>query len=126
MARSKGFIFPKHTQSAAAFGTSFGHPARVEMLERLSKADALSYDDLIFGIKLRRSTLSDHLAQLTKANLIMPVLLANNLAGYQLNRRQMVTYLNVVRDKFNTTAMIRELELNQAEREDLWGLPDTA
>lgn len=117
MARSKGFIFPPTTQSAAAFGKAFGHEARVEMLERLSSGRALSYEDLIAGIALQRSTLGDHVKQLERAGLIKPVLLLNNLGGYQLNRQQLVSYLKVVREKFKTTTVFRELEAVSALEE---------
>jgi hypothetical protein len=85
MAVSKGFTFSAQDQITADWGKAFAHPARVLMLRRLIEYGAMSYSAMTGGMPIARGPIADHVDKLKRANLILPVLLANNLGGYTLN-----------------------------------------
>jgi DNA-binding transcriptional ArsR family regulator len=87
MAVSKAFLFSSKGQALSTFGKAIGHPARAEILARLVDRGVLTYSEMIYGLPLKKGTINDHLTKLKGANLIEPVLLANNLVGYKVNRK---------------------------------------
>lgn len=108
MAISKAFLFSSKGQTLSTFGKAVGHPARAEMLSRLVDRGVLTYSELIHGLPLKKGSINDHLTKLKGANLIKPVLLANNLAGYKINRKSYDRYLAQVADYFPSVGIQEE------------------
>jgi DNA-binding transcriptional ArsR family regulator len=100
MAVSKAFLFSFKGQVLSTFGKAVGHPARVEMLARLVEHGVLSYSELVDGFSLKRGSISDHLNKLKSAGLVESVLLANNLAGFQLNQKTYDRCIAQISDQF--------------------------
>ncbi|MCX8212821.1 MAG: helix-turn-helix domain-containing protein [Lewinella sp.] len=100
MAVSKAFLFSFKGQVLSTFGKAVGHPARAEMLARLVEHGVLSYSELVDGFPLKRGSISDHLNKLKSAGLVESVLLANNLAGFQLNQKTYDRCIAQISDQF--------------------------
>jgi DNA-binding transcriptional ArsR family regulator len=70
------------------------------MLARLVEHGVLSYSELVDGFSLKRGSISDHLNKLKSAGLVESVLLANNLAGFQLNQKTYDRCIAQISDQF--------------------------
>ncbi len=70
MGASKTSSFRTRENSIAGLARALGHPARVAILEYLSKQDSCMCGDIVEHIPLAQATVSQHLAELKKAGLI--------------------------------------------------------
>ena len=66
----KSEIFSDHQNLIANFAKAFGHPARVAILQHIYKANACICGDLVNEIGLAQATISQHLKELKKLEII--------------------------------------------------------
>jgi DNA-binding transcriptional ArsR family regulator len=86
MARSKGYTFNTPEQWRAAYAKALGHAARIRIVRTLQKQDYLTYEGLLRLIELGPSALANHLEQLNRVNLLIPIDLGEGKTGYALDR----------------------------------------
>ena len=70
MGRSKSTSFGVRENRIADLAKALGHPARVAILEFLSKQDSCMCGDIVDRLPLSQSTVSQHLAELKRVGLI--------------------------------------------------------
>ena len=70
MGITKSEKFSEEQNQIANIAKAFAHPARVAILQQLFKLDACICGDLVSEIGLAQPTISQHLKELKKANLI--------------------------------------------------------
>lgn len=70
MGLSKTAGFTKTQNELAALAKAMGHPARVAILQYLSKTRACVCGDIVDELPLSQSTVSQHLKELKKAGLV--------------------------------------------------------
>ena len=70
MGISKTEKFTESQNELANIAKALGHPARIAILETLSKRNTCVCGDLVDELPLSQSTISQHLAELKKAGLI--------------------------------------------------------
>ena len=70
MGRSKTKSFSARENRIADFAKALAHPARVAILEFLSRQDACMCGDIVHHLPLSQSTVSQHLAELKRVGLI--------------------------------------------------------
>jgi DNA-binding transcriptional ArsR family regulator len=70
MGITKSEIFTEEQNKIALIAKSIGHPARVAILQHLFKANSCICGDLVNEIGLAQPTISQHLKELKKLNLI--------------------------------------------------------
>jgi predicted transcriptional regulator len=70
MGISKTEKFTKEQNQLANIAKALAHPARIAILETLSKRSTCVCGDLVDELPLSQSTISQHLAELKKAELI--------------------------------------------------------
>ncbi|PHQ30241.1 ArsR/SmtB family transcription factor [Leeuwenhoekiella nanhaiensis] len=70
MGATKEQLFTDHQTRLAAYAKALAHPARIAILQQLSKLDSCVCGDLVTDIGLAQATVSQHLKELKKAGLI--------------------------------------------------------
>lgn len=70
MGITKSEIFTEEQNKLALIAKAIGHPARVAILQHLFKANSCICGDLVNEIGLAQPTISQHLKELKKLNLI--------------------------------------------------------
>ena len=70
MGTTKSEMFTKHQNEIATIIKALGHPARIAILEYLMKIDSCICSDIVEELPLAQPTISQHLKELKKANLI--------------------------------------------------------
>lgn len=70
MGITKTEIFTDEQNSIAAIAKVFGHPARVAIIQSIIKNSSCICGDLVTDIGLAQATISQHLRELKKANII--------------------------------------------------------
>ncbi|MDR9365447.1 MAG: metalloregulator ArsR/SmtB family transcription factor [Balneolaceae bacterium] len=70
MAITKAELFDKKQVQTAEFAKALGHPARIAILEILSKRDTCICGDITEQLPLAQSTVSQHLKALKSAGII--------------------------------------------------------
>lgn len=70
MGITKSGIFNDEQNAIATMAKAIGHPARVAILEHLFKIDTCICGDLVDEIGLAQSTISQHLKELKKVQII--------------------------------------------------------
>ena len=70
MGTTKTEIFTANENELATFSKALGHPARIRILDFLSRADACYCGDIVQEIGLAQSTVSQHLKELRRAGII--------------------------------------------------------
>ena len=70
MGPTKSEMFTKHQNEIATIIKALGHPARIAILEYLMKIDSCICSDIVEELPLAQPTISQHLKELKKANLI--------------------------------------------------------
>lgn len=70
MAITKAELFDEHQIKAAEFAKAIAHPARIAILEILSKTNACYCGDITEDLPLAQSTVSQHLKALKSAGII--------------------------------------------------------
>lgn len=71
MAEAKTEAFSKTEQHLAAFAKALGHPARIAIMKILAEQDTCICGEIVEGLPLAQSTVSQHLRALQKAGLIL-------------------------------------------------------
>ena len=70
MGLTKTNLFSTEQNQLAALAKALGHPARIAILEYLSRVQGCVCGDLVDELPLSQSTVSQHLRELKKAGLI--------------------------------------------------------
>ncbi|MDY8136957.1 metalloregulator ArsR/SmtB family transcription factor [Aquimarina sp. 2201CG5-10] len=70
MGITKTQIFDKHQNDLAQFFKILGHPARIAILQYISKQDSCICNDLVEEIGLAQATISQHLKELKSIGLL--------------------------------------------------------
>ena len=70
MGTTKVEIFTQNENELASFAKALGHPARIRILEFLSKSNTCYCGEIVDEIGLAQSTVSQHLKELRKAEII--------------------------------------------------------
>lgn len=70
MAISKKNIFNKKDQKIADYAKALSHPARVAIVKFLAKKNACICGEIVDELPLAQSTVSQHLRELKRANII--------------------------------------------------------
>ena len=70
MGLSKSKSFSTRENRIAEFAKALAHPARVAILEFLSRQDACMCGDIVDHLPLSQSTVSQHLAELKRVGLV--------------------------------------------------------
>ncbi|MBI2620150.1 MAG: winged helix-turn-helix transcriptional regulator [Ignavibacteriales bacterium] len=70
MAHSKAHLFREREQAAADLHKALAHPARIAILKTLSKRNECVCGEIVDGLPLAQSTVSQHLKELKAAGLI--------------------------------------------------------
>lgn len=70
MGASKTDLFTKEQNDLAAMAKAIAHPARIAILQHLSRANACICGDLVDELGLAQATISQHLKELKTAGLI--------------------------------------------------------
>lgn len=70
MGASKSDKFTEAQNKVALYAKALGHPARIAIIQYLSKANSCVCGDIVEVLPLSQSTVSQHLKELKKAGLI--------------------------------------------------------
>lgn len=70
MGASKAILFSEAQNELARLAKAIGHPARVAILQHLSKVQGCVCGDIVDVLPLSQSTVSQHLKELKKAGII--------------------------------------------------------
>lgn len=71
MAESKKYIFNKKDQRLAELAKALSHPARIAIIKLLASKNVCICGDIVDELPLAQSTVSQHLRELKKANIIV-------------------------------------------------------
>ncbi|WP_299223036.1 helix-turn-helix transcriptional regulator [uncultured Psychroserpens sp.] len=102
MGASKLDIYNEETNTIAAIAKVFAHPARVAILQFISKQDACICNDIVDEIGLSQSTISQHLKVINDAGLLKGDFKGKSIC-YCLNVDRFKTFQNLFNSYFNTT-----------------------
>lgn len=84
MPSSKKHLFREDLQLTAVYGYVISHPVRIVILRRLAEQGVLSFQAILRALPLCRSTISNHLRVLERAQLIVFTELPGEIAAYRL------------------------------------------
>lgn len=102
MGASKLDIYPKNINEMAAIAKVFAHPARISILQYISKQESCICNDIVDEIGLSQPTISQHLKVINQAGL-----LKGNFEGksicYCLNVERFHEFQAQLNQFFNTT-----------------------
>lgn len=84
MALAKRYLFNEWQRELAVFGFVLSHPARITIVERLREVEVLSKPAIDQLLLLSPTTVSDHLRQLERAQLIEYGPIPEGGSGYRL------------------------------------------
>ena len=70
MGRSKTASFSEESNTLAVMAKALSHPARIEILKFLLKAESCVCGDIVSALPLSQSTVSQHLKELKESGLI--------------------------------------------------------
>lgn len=105
MGLSKTILFTEHQNKVASITKALGHPARIAILEHLSKVQGCICGDLVDVLPLSQSTISQHLKELRKAGLIQGEIEGVKTC-YCINQKnwlEIKNLLNLFFEKVNTS-----------------------
>ena len=71
MAQNKKEAFPKKENELADFANAISHPARVAILKQIASRETCICGEIVEVLPLAQSTVSQHLKELLKADLII-------------------------------------------------------
>lgn len=74
MGLTKTEIFSDHQNEISGIGRVLGHPARIAILQHLSKMDRCICGDLVLEVGLSQPTISQHLKELKNLGLIKGII----------------------------------------------------
>lgn len=102
MGATKLNIHSKDTNDLAAVAKIFAHPARVSILQYISKQESCICNDIVDEIGLAQPTISQHLQVISKAGLIKGNFKGNSLC-YCLDVERFQEFQELFNSFFNTT-----------------------
>ena len=70
MSTNKQALFNEEVQSIATLAKALAHPARISILQYLASKNECICNDIVTELPLAQSTISQHLKELKKVNLI--------------------------------------------------------
>ncbi len=104
MGASKLNIYKESITEIAAIAKIFAHPARVAILQYISKQDSCICNDIVDEIGLAQPTISQHLQIISKAGLIKGNFKGNSLC-YCLNVERFQEFQELFNSFFNKTKL---------------------
>jgi len=102
MGITKSQMFTDHQNDLAQFFKVLGHPARVAILQYISKQDACICNDLVGEIGLAQATISQHLKELKSIGLLNGEVEGKSMC-YCINVERWTTLQQQLNTFFNTT-----------------------
>jgi len=102
MGATKRIIHSKDINAIAAVAKVFAHPARVSILQYISKQESCICNDIVNEIGLAQPTISQHLQVISKAGLLKGDFKGNSLC-YCLNVERFQEFQELFNSFFNTT-----------------------
>lgn len=102
MGATKRNIHSKDINAIAAVAKVFAHPARVSILQYISKQESCICNDIVDEIGLAQPTISQHLQVISKAGLLNGDFKGNSLC-YCLNVERFQEFQELFNSFFNTT-----------------------
>ena len=102
MGTTKTEIFNTSQNELAVIFKILGHPARIAILQYISKQESCICNDIVSEIGLAQATVSQHLKELKKINLIQGEIDGNKLC-YCINVDQWNAIKTTLNDFFVTT-----------------------
>lgn len=102
MGTTKTQIFTEQQNELAQTFKVLGHPARVAILQYISKQDACICNDLVEEIGLAQATISQHLKELKSIGLLKGEVDGQRMC-YCINLERWVEIQNQLNTFFNTT-----------------------
>ena len=100
MAFAKTDLFDQPINDMAEFATALSHPARIALLRYLLEHPNCRCSELVDTIPLSQPSCSRHLAELRKANLIIPIQ-HNNEIRYELNSQRIGLFCDIFRNSLH-------------------------
>lgn len=79
MGASKTFVFTQRQNQIAIVMKAFGHPARIAILDYLTKVNQAICNDIVNELPLSQPTIVQHLQELKKSGLIRGVFRASRI-----------------------------------------------
>jgi len=110
MTLSKKQAFNNNLQEVAGICKVLSHPARIAILQHLSSCKTCISGDISKEIPLSRTTVSQHLQELKKANLIEGEIDGVKMC-YCLNKKSIKKYFNLLNKIINE--IVTENKLNK-------------
>lgn len=102
MGASKLDIYSKNINDMAAIAKVFAHPARIAILQYISKQDACICNDIVDNIGLSQPTISQHLKVINDAGLLKGNYYGKSIF-YCLNVEKLQQFQSKLNTFFNTT-----------------------
>lgn len=102
MGASKVDIYSNEINEIAVIAKVFSHPARVAILQYISKQDACICNDIVDEIGLAQATISQHLKVINDAGLLKGDYQGKRLC-YCLNIERFQEFQELLNSFFNTT-----------------------
>jgi len=102
MGATKRNIHSKDINAIAAVAKVFAHPARVSILQYISKQESCICNDIVDEIGLAQPTISQHLQVISKAGLLEGDFKGNSLC-YCINVERFQEFQELFNSFFNTT-----------------------
>ncbi len=102
MGASKLDIYSTDINKLAAFAKVFSHPARVAILNYISKQDNCICNDIVDEIGLSQPTISQHLQVINKAGLLKGNFKGKSLC-YCINIERLQEFQEALNSFFNST-----------------------
>ena len=104
MGATKLNIHSKDINAIAAIAKVFAHPARVSILQYISKQESCICNDIVDEIGLAQPTISQHLQVISKAGLLKGNFKGNSLC-YCLNLERFQEFQELFNSFFNATKL---------------------
>lgn len=102
MGASKLDIYSEDINQMAAVAKVFAHPARIAILQYISKQDSCICNDIVDEIGLSQPTISQHLQVINKAGLLKGDFKGKSIC-YCLNVKRFQEFQEKLNNFFNTT-----------------------
>ncbi|AOW20970.1 ArsR/SmtB family transcription factor [Urechidicola croceus] len=102
MGASKIDIYSKEVNDIAQMAKVFAHPARVAILQYISKQNSCICNDIVDEIGLSQPTISQHLKVINDANLLNGTYEGKSIC-YCLNTERFQEFQELFNSFFNTT-----------------------
>ncbi|HLT32880.1 MAG TPA: metalloregulator ArsR/SmtB family transcription factor [Aquaticitalea sp.] len=102
MGASKSDIYSKEINDIAALAKVFSHPARVAILQYISKQDGCICSDIVDEIGLSQPTISQHLQVINNASLLKGTFKGKSIC-YCLNMQRIKEFQEMFNQFLNNT-----------------------